>query len=90
MSVGKSHHYAVAEIMPRHFMQTAGDAGVANSLVQAILDDLAAHALKTIDAVIETLPVGFPGAVADSVRRGVSQRLRLLDAGTTAEDIALQ
>jgi serine/threonine-protein kinase HipA len=90
MSVGKSHHYAIAEIMPRHFMQTAGDAGVANSLVQAILDDLAANTLKTIDAVIETLPAGFPGAVADSVRRGVSQRLRLLDAGTTAENIALQ
>jgi serine/threonine-protein kinase HipA len=90
MSVGKSRHYPIAEIMPRHFMQTAGDSGVANSLVQAILDDLAARALKTIDAVIETLPAGFPGAVADSVRRGVSQRLRLLDAGTTAEDIALQ
>jgi serine/threonine-protein kinase HipA len=90
MSVGKSHHYAVAEIMPRHFMQTAGNSGVANSLVQAILDDLAARALKTIDALIETLPIGFPGAVADSVRRGVSQRLRLLDAGTAAEDIALQ
>ena len=76
--------------MPRHFMQTAGNSGVANLLVQAILDDLAARALKTIDAVIETLPGGFPGAVADSVRRGVFQRLRLLDAGTAAEDIALQ
>ena len=74
MSVGKSHHYAVAEIMPRHFMQTAGDAGVANSLVQAILDDLAARALKTIDAVIETLPAGFPGAVAELRKtRGVSE-----------------
>jgi hypothetical protein len=72
--------------MPRHFMQTAGNSGVANLLVQAILDDLAARALKTIDAVIETLPGGFPGAVADSVRRGVSERLRLLDAGTKAED----
>ena len=90
MSVGTNRHYAIAEIMPRHFMQTAGNSGVANSLVQAILDDLAARALKTIDAVIETLPAGFPGAVADSVRRGVSQRLRLLDAGTTAEDTALQ
>jgi serine/threonine-protein kinase HipA len=73
----------------RHFMQT-GNSGFANSLVQAILDDLAAHALKTIKAVIKTLPAGFPEAVADSVRRGVSQRLRLLDAGTTAEDITLQ
>jgi serine/threonine-protein kinase HipA len=89
MAAGTNRHYAIAEIMPRHFMQTAGDSGVANSLVQAILDDLAARALKAIDAVIETLPAGFPGAVADSVRRGVSQRLRLLDAGTTAEDIAL-
>jgi serine/threonine-protein kinase HipA len=90
MSVGTNRHYAIAEIMPRHFMQTAGNSGVANSLVQAILDDLATHALKTIDAVIETLPAGFPGAVADSVRRGVSQRLRLLDASTTAEDTPLQ
>ena len=87
MSVGTNRHYAIAEIMPRHFMQTAGNSGVANSLVQAIL---AARALKTIDTVIETLPAGFPGAVADSVRRGVSQRLRLLDAGTTAEDTAVQ
>jgi hypothetical protein len=71
-------------------MQTAGNSGVANSVVQAILDDLGARALKTIDAVIETLPAGFPGAIADSVRRGVSQRLRLLDAETAAEDIALQ
>ena len=90
MSVGTNRHYAIAEIMPRHFIQTAGNSGVANSLVQAILDDLAARALKTIDAVIETLPAGFPGAVVDSVKRGVSQRLRLLDAGTAAEDIALQ
>jgi serine/threonine-protein kinase HipA len=90
MSVGTNRHYAIAEIMPRHFMQTAGDSGVANSLVQAILDDLGARSLKMIDAVIETLPAGFPGAVADSVRRGVSQRLRLLDASTPAEDTALQ
>ena len=90
MSVGTNRHYEIADIVPRHFMQTAGDSGVADSLVQAILDDLAARALKTIDAVIETLPAGFPGAVADSVRRGVSQRLRLLDARTSAEDITLQ
>jgi serine/threonine-protein kinase HipA len=80
----------MAEIVPRHFMQTARNSGVANSLVQANLDDLAARALKTIDAVIETLPAGFPGAVADSVRRGVSERFRLLDAGTAAEDTALR
>jgi serine/threonine-protein kinase HipA len=90
MSVGTNRHYAIAEIMPRHFMQTAGDSGIANSLVQAILDDLGARSLKMIDAVIETLPAGFPGVVADSVRRGVSQRLRLLDASTPAEDTALQ
>jgi serine/threonine-protein kinase HipA len=90
MSVGTNRHYEIADIVPRHFMQTAGDSGVADSLIQAILDDLAARALKTIDAVIETLPAGFPGAVVDSVRRGVSQRLRLLDARTSVEDITLQ
>ena len=87
MSVGKSHPSGVRDhVAP--FYANRRDASVANSLVQAILDDLAASALKTIDAVIETLPAGFPGAAADSVKRGVSQRLRLLDAGTVAEDIA--
>jgi hypothetical protein len=54
-------HYEIADIVPRHFMQTAGDSGVADSLIQAILDDLAARALKTVDAVIETLLLGFRG-----------------------------
>ena len=73
MSVGTNRHYEIADIVPRHFMQTAGNSGVANLLVQAILDDLAARALQTIDAVIETLPPGFPGAVAEFRQtRGVS------------------
>ncbi len=80
MSVGTNRHYEIVDIVPRHFMQTAELSGVAKSVVQAILDDLAARALKTIDSVIEALPGGFPGALADSVRHGVSERLRLIDA----------
>ncbi len=80
MSLGTNRHYEIVDIVPRHFMQTAELSGVAKSVVQAILDDLAARALKTIDSVIEALPGGFPGALADSVRHGVSERLRLIDA----------
>jgi serine/threonine-protein kinase HipA len=68
MSAGTSRHYAIADIVPRHFLQTAEISGITNSLVQAIFDDLSARALKTIDGVLSTLPPGFPEALADSVR----------------------
>lgn len=80
MSVGTNRHYAVADIMPRHFIQTADDAAIAKSLVQTIFDDLTARASKMIDTVIDALPANYPASVADSVKHGVSERLRLFDA----------
>jgi serine/threonine-protein kinase HipA len=43
MSAGKSRHYAIREIMPRHFMQTADLAGVGTTVMRAIFEDIAAN-----------------------------------------------
>lgn len=78
MSVGKSRHYPVDDIMPRHFLQTAELAGVGAPLMRSIFEDLAANAEKKTVAVIETLPSGFPDQLVTSVRAAVKSRAGLL------------
>jgi serine/threonine-protein kinase HipA len=79
MSVGKSRHYTIREIMPRHFLQTAEIAGVATPLVESIFDDLTARAPDALRAVLDSLPREFPEELTASVEQGVTQRLRLLE-----------
>jgi serine/threonine-protein kinase HipA len=81
MSVGKSRHYAIQEIMPRHFTQTADLAGVGESVVVPIIQDLAANAEKIVQTTIETLPREFPDQLISSVISGIRNRVRRL-AGT--------
>lgn len=78
MSVGRSRHYPVNDIMPRHFMQTAALAGVGALLMKGIFEDLAGRAVATTDAIIATLPTGFPEQIAASVRSAIEARVRLL------------
>lgn len=78
MSVGKSRHYAIHDIMPRHFMQTADLAGVGRPAMKALFEDLAARAEPTLAAVIDKLPRGFPPALVDSVTDALKHRARFL------------
>jgi serine/threonine-protein kinase HipA len=78
MSVGKNCHYPVDTIMPRHFLQTAELAGVGTPLMRTIFEDLAANVEKQTDAVIATLPRGFPDQLIKSVRAAVNGRSALL------------
>jgi serine/threonine-protein kinase HipA len=75
MSVGKSRHYAMSEILPRHFIQTAEIAGVGASLVRSIFKDLAENAEQAIGAAIDELPDGFPEAITNSIRAAMSHRI---------------
>jgi serine/threonine-protein kinase HipA len=87
MSVGKNRQYQVEGIMPRHFLQTAALASVGASLMRGIFEDLAASAEKQTDAVIASLPRGFPEQLVASVRNAVRDRARLLaDAPRDTED----
>jgi serine/threonine-protein kinase HipA len=80
MSVGKNRHYPLDTIMPRHFLQTAELAGVGIPLMRTIFEDLAANAEKRTDAVINTLPGGFPVQLITSVRSAIKHRAGLLAA----------
>jgi serine/threonine-protein kinase HipA len=81
MSVGKSRHYEVAEILPRHFFQTAELAGIESSLVSSIFDDLINNAARASETVVKDLPEGFPQAMVDSILTALTQRIKLIKAG---------
>lgn len=78
MSVGKNRHYAIHDIMPRHFMQTADIAGVGKPAMKALFEDLAASADQSLASVIEKLPKGFPAALIDSAAQALRHRARFL------------
>jgi serine/threonine-protein kinase HipA len=80
MSVGKSRHYAIDEILPRHFIQTAEIAGVGAALVRSIFTDLAENAEQAIGAAIDGLPDGFPDAMTNSIHAAMSHRIDFLKA----------
>lgn len=88
MSVGKSRHYGVNDILPRHFLQTASLAGVGLAQVHSIFEELAGTAQRRAAAVVQALPAGFPAELVDSVMAAIERRARLMgnvEAGTARD-----
>ncbi|WP_432289470.1 type II toxin-antitoxin system HipA family toxin (plasmid) [Aminobacter sp. BA135] len=83
MSVGKNHHYAIHDIVPRHFMQTADLAGVGTPTMKAIFEDIQANAERQAQAVVNSLPGNFPDQLMTSTLAAISHRVRLI-AGAMA------
>ena len=79
LAVGDNRHYAVDEIMPRHFVQTATKSGMPAAAVQALLDELLEAAERAVRMVVESLPSGFPRELAESITGGLRTRLRLIE-----------
>lgn len=79
LAVGDNRHYAVDEIMPRHFVQTAAKSGMPAAAVQTALDELLEAEERTVSDVMGTLPPGFPRELAESVTGGLRTRLRLAE-----------
>jgi serine/threonine-protein kinase HipA len=78
MSAGKSRHYAMGEILPRHFIQTAEISGVETGLVRSVFKELAENAGQAVATAIDELPDGFPEAMTNSIRAAMSHRIDLL------------
>jgi serine/threonine-protein kinase HipA len=76
MSVGDSRHYRLDEIKGRHFIQTAEQAGLPGSLASEVLTEVAQTAETAIKAVEKHLPRGFPAYIHDSVKAGLTARLK--------------
>jgi len=74
MAVGQRRHYPVEEIMPRHFLQTAKAAGVAEDQVNGLFAALAKDADAALDRAVKAMPAGFPMEIADSIAEGLRAR----------------
>jgi serine/threonine-protein kinase HipA len=78
MSVGKNRHYAIDQIMPHHFLQTANLAGVPTTVMRATFEELAHNTDRKVAEVTEALPPTFPEPLVQSVTAGITRRLRAL------------
>lgn len=88
MSVGQSRHYAIHDIVPRHFMQTADLAGVGTPVMKAIFEDIATNAERQAEAALAALPNGFPDQIVTSTMAAISHRVRLVaDSSSGASHI---
>jgi len=79
MSFGTKPHYEMRQVAPRHFFQTAEEAGIGKDVVPSIIEELRGETTKALDLVNADLPTGFPGELADSVSSGIKRRLRILE-----------
>ncbi|HEY5048976.1 MAG TPA: type II toxin-antitoxin system HipA family toxin [Rhizomicrobium sp.] len=81
MAVGDRRHYAVATIDGRHFIQSAGKAGLGGKVALDVIDNLIETGPTALERVLTGLPNDFPGAVAASVERAFRSRLDHLERG---------
>lgn len=78
MSVGKSRHYTVNEILPRHFIHTAEISRVGVAVVRSIFKDLAETFETAFDDVLKALPKDFPEQLTSSIRTAALHRTSLI------------
>jgi len=78
MAAGDSRHYAIHMVMPRHFIQSAAQAGIGAAILEQIFEDIHSRAPKAIEKVKQTLPADFPEEIAVSIIGGFNARLERL------------
>jgi serine/threonine-protein kinase HipA len=75
MAVGKSRHYVVGRIAPRHFVESAALGGMGRRAAVEVIDEVYETGPRALDQTLAKLPRGFPPGLADAVANGVHQRL---------------
>jgi serine/threonine-protein kinase HipA len=84
MAFGTKPHYQIRQIAPRHFFQTADQAGVGREAVESVVQELLDGGTAAVDSVVSKLPNHFPDRIASSIEAGIKGRLRLLAAETAS------
>ncbi len=79
MSVGDTRHYILDTILPRHFIQSAAQAGMSASVIHRVMSELMEQTPQAIATALEKLPDDFPEAISESIVGGVQRRLRLIE-----------
>ena len=80
MGVGERMHYRIDEIMPGHFAQSAGQAGLPLGVVTEIVEELVRDIPHVLEQLPSRLPSDFPEALLASVATGTHGRLKRLAA----------
>ena len=68
---GQNRHYEWNRILRRHWISTARLCGIAQDVVQTMIDELIANTPAAIAQVTAALPPTFPAQVADAVFAGM-------------------
>jgi len=80
MAVGHNRHYRLDSIVPRHFLQSAVDAGLPLAVAEAALHDVATAAGDAEERLAQQVEGQVQQAIAESLLGGLRQRLRLFAA----------
>jgi serine/threonine-protein kinase HipA len=80
MAVGKSRHYGVNQIRPRHFLETAQAAGVAHARAASLFEDLRTRLPAALDKTRAAMAPDFPLALADVIANGALKRAGIGEA----------
>jgi serine/threonine-protein kinase HipA len=77
---GKSRHYKISEIMPRHFIETAVKCGVSEEVMRNIFVRFVRLGDELETGFESMLPAGFPTDVSAPILESVRKKLRLIKA----------
>lgn len=77
MAVGDRRHYRIDMIAPRHFLQNAKAAGVAEGKVEEVFAALAKGADAALERAVSAMPKGFPAEIVDPIAEAMRARLRI-------------
>ncbi len=78
MAFGTKPHYQIRQIAPRHFFQTADQAGIGRQVTESVIQELLDGAASAVQSAVASLPRDFPEEIALSIEAGIKARLRLL------------
>ncbi|MGY4107667.1 type II toxin-antitoxin system HipA family toxin [Aeromonas encheleia] len=77
----KGKKYAIEQIFPRHFFQTAKAVGFERSAMEGILIELTDAVDTVIERVTQQLPAGFPSTISSAILEGLKARSARLTMG---------
>jgi serine/threonine-protein kinase HipA len=74
LTATKGKKYAIEQIFPRHFYQTAKAVGFEQAQMAQILSEFAESMDRVIKRVRQQLPDDFPTQIADTILNGLKAR----------------
>ncbi|MGR6425567.1 type II toxin-antitoxin system HipA family toxin [Aeromonas veronii] len=81
LASSKGKKYAIEQIFPRHFFQTAKAVGFERSAMEEILTELADAVDAVIERVTQQLPASFPSTISNAILEGLKARSARLTMG---------